>query len=379
MNIVIMGAGLVGAPMALDLAKDGEHRVSVADINTAALEKIKGEYGISTVKADLSSPDNVRSLVSDFDFVINALPGFIGYGALKGAIEAGRNVVDIAFFPEDPFDLDALAKEKDVVAVVDCGVAPGMSNILVGYADHLLDETEKVLILVGGLPQERVWPFEYRAVFSPIDVIEEYTRPARIVENGRVVVKPALSEREFINFDGIGTLEAFNSDGLRTLIRTIEAENMKEKTLRYPGHAEKMEMLREAGFFDRREIEVNGMAIRVVDFTAGVLFPVWKLRKGDIDFTVMRVIVEGEKDGRRYRYTYELFDRYDAASGTHSMARTTGYTATVAARMIMQGLYDKRGISAPEFIGRRPECVKFMLGGLKERGVVYRERIEEIE
>ncbi len=379
MNIVIMGAGLVGAPMALDLAKDGEHRVSVADINTAALEKIKGEYGISTVKADLSSPDNVRSLVSDFDFVINALPGFIGYGALKGTIEAGRNVVDIAFFPEDPFDLDALAKEKDVVAVVDCGVAPGMSNILVGYADHLLDETEKVLILVGGLPQERVWPFEYRAVFSPIDVIEEYTRPARIVENGRVVVKPALSEREFINFDGIGTLEAFNSDGLRTLIRTIEAENMKEKTLRYPGHAEKMEMLREAGFFDRREIEVNGTAIRVVDFTAGVLFPVWKLRKGDIDFTVMRVIVEGEKDGRRYRYTYELFDRYDAASGTHSMARTTGYTATVAARMIMQGLYDKRGISAPEFIGRRPECVKFMLGGLKERGVVYRERIEEIE
>jgi len=378
MDILVMGAGLVGAPMAFDLAKDDDFNVGVADINEAALDIFRGKEGITAVNADLSKPENVMSLVSDFDLVINALPGFMGYGALKTVIEAGRNVVDIAFFPEDPFALNDLAVERGVVAVVDCGLAPGMSNVLVGYAHSRLDETEDVLILVGGLPQERMWPFEYRAVFSPIDVIEEYTRPARVVEHGRVVVKKALSEREYVNFDGIGTLEAFNSDGLRTLIRTIDARNMKEKTLRFPGHAEKMEMLREVGFFSREEIEINGMKVRPIDFTAKLLFSIWKLRKGDSDFTAMRVVVEGRKGNGKYRYTFELFDRSDAA-GVHSMARTTGYTATVTARMIAEGRFKRVGISPPEFIGSRHDCVKYLFDGLKKRGVVYRERVEEIE
>jgi len=373
MNIIVLGAGLVGAPIAMDLAKDGTHMVTVADRDRGAIERLEGAFGISTIEADLSADGSVRSIVAEYDFVIDALPGFMGYRALREIIEAGKDVVDIAFFPEDPFTLDELARKNNVTAIVDCGVAPGMSNILTGHAASMLDETENVLILVGGLPRERHWPFEYKAVFSPIDVIEEYTRPARLVENGHLVVKPPLTEREYVDFEGIGTLEAFNSDGLRTLTETIEAKNMREKTLRYPGHAERMLMLNEAGFFGTEPMEVNGAEIRPIDFTSQILFPNWKLEAGDVDFTVMRIIVEGRKGAERLRYTYDLLDQYDEATGIHSMARTTGYTATVAARMVIAGLYVKKGISPPEFIGTDPECVEFMLEGLRRRGIDYKE------
>ena len=373
MNIIVLGAGLVGAPIAMDLAKDGTHMVTVADRDRGAIERLEGAFGISTIEADLSADGSVRSIVAEYDFVIDALPGFMGYRALREIIEAGKDVVDIAFFPEDPFTLDELARKNNVTAIVDCGVAPGMSNILTGHAASMLDETENVLILVGGLPRERHWPFEYKAVFSPIDVIEEYTRPARLVENGHLVVKPPLTEREYVDFEGIGTLEAFNSDGLRTLTETIEAKNMREKTLRYPGHAERMLMLNEAGFFSTEPMEVNGAEIRPIDFTSQILLPNWKLEAGDVDFTVMRIIVEGRKGAERLRYTYDLLDQYDEATGIHSMARTTGYTATVAARMVIAGLYVKKGISPPEFIGTDPECVEFMLEGLRRRGIDYKE------
>jgi len=320
----------------------------------------------------------VTSLINKCDFVINALPGFIGFQTLETIIRAKKNVIDIAFFPEDPFLLDELAKKNDVIALVDCGVSPGMSNVLAGHVNHLLDETDTILTLVGGLPEKRQLPYEYKAVFSPIDVIEEYTRPARYVENGKLVVKPALSDSEYINFKEIGTLEAFNSDGLRTLLKTIKADNMKEKTLRYPGHIEKMALLRETGFFSQQKIEINGCKIRPLDFTAKILFPKWKLEDGEVDITVMRVVVEGKKEKQKIRYTYDLYDRYDEATKTHSMARTTGYTATVATRMVLNGLYKKTGIIAPEFLGRQPECVEFMLDGLKEKGVVFKETVETL-
>lgn len=379
MKIIILGVGLIGEPMAIDLAKDKDNLVTVADINEPLLKKLKKNHSITTIQKDLSNPENVKSLVKNYDFVIGALPGFIGYQTLKAIIEAKKNVVDIAFFEEDPFLLDDLAKKQNVVAIVDCGVSPGMSSVLVGYVDHLLDETDNVLILVGGLPQIRVWPYEYKAVFSPLDVIEEYTRPARYIENGRLVVKPALSDREYIDFEKVGTLEAFNSDGLRTLLKTIDAKNMKEKTLRYPGHIEKMAVLRETGFFSKQEIEINGSKIRPLDFTSKLLFPKWKLKDGEVDLTILRVIVEGKKGIKNLRYIYDLFDTYDEATQTHSMARTTGYTATVATKMILNGLYNKTGISAPEFIGKQPECVEFMLNGLREKGVKYTERVETIE
>jgi saccharopine dehydrogenase-like NADP-dependent oxidoreductase len=375
MNIIVLGAGLVGGPMAIDLIKDKEFNVTVADLRETALEPLK-KHGIKTICKDLSEPAGVKDLVSSYDMVINAVPGFMGYRTLEAIIKAGKNVVDIAFFPEDPFELGKLAREQGVVAVMDCGVAPGMSNILTGYAQHLLDEVETAITYVGGLPVIREWPYEYKAVFSPVDVIEEYTRPARYVENGVWVTRPALTDAELIDFPGLGTLEAFNSDGMRSLGYTIKARNIKEKTLRYPGHIEKMAVLRETGFFSKEPIEINGVMISPLDFTAKLLFPKWKLKEGEEDVTVMMVQVEGIKDGKKLRYTWDLFDRFDRATGTHSMARTTGYTATVALRMIAAGLYTRKDISVPEYIGEHPECVKFLLQGLAERGVVYHERIE---
>lgn len=378
-KVIVLGSGLVGAPISVDLAKDSHFEVTAVDIDEDSLKSLKkGKYPIKTTREDLSKQEKVRELVKPYDIVVSAVPGFLGFQTLKAVIEAKKNVVDIAFFSEDPFLLDKLAKRNGVTAIVDCGVAPGMSSILVGRVDQLLDETHSVVIYVGGLPEIREWPYEFRAGFSPIDVIEEYIRPARYIENGRLIVKPALSDPELIYFPGIGTLEAFNTDGLRTLATTISAPNMKEKTLRYPGHVEKVAILRETGFFNKDKITINGAKISPLDLTARLLFPKWKLNRNDRDITVMKLIVVGKKAEKKLRYTYELMDRHDSSTNTHSMARTTGYTATLALRMVAQGLYKRKGVSAPEFIGQQPECVKFMLKGLKERGVFYKESIETI-
>ncbi|MBK7230058.1 MAG: saccharopine dehydrogenase family protein [Ignavibacteriales bacterium] len=379
MNVLVLGCGLVGRPMALDLANDESFNVTVADINLKNLKKIPATLPIKKMQKDLSNPDQIKSLLKKADIVINAVPGFMGFNTLREIIKAKKNVVDIAFFPENPFELDELAKQNNVTAVVDCGVAPGMSNLLAGYVNSILDKTETVLIYVGGLPVVREFPYEYKAGFSPIDVIEEYTRPARYIENGTLVIRPALSDPEFLNFDEVGTLEAFNSDGLRTLANTLTAPNMKEKTLRYPGHIEKMRVLRESGFFSQDEVDVNGIKIKPIDFTSKLLFPMWELKEGDEEFTVMKVIVEGEKDKKKIRYTYNLLDRHDKKTNIHSMARTTGYTATTMVRLLAKGMFDQKGICPPEYIGQKPECVDFVLNELKEKGVIYNKVIESLK
>lgn len=380
MKIIVLGAGLVGAPMALDLAKEKTFEVSVVDKNAANLQKLSGRQSIiRTIQKDLANPQDVKKLVADHDLVISAVPGFMGMRTLQAVTEAGKDVVDIAFSPEDPFILDESAKKHGVTAVVDCGVAPGMSNVLVGHAARQLDEVDDVLIYVGGLPLIRQWPYEYKAVFSPVDVIEEYTRPARYIENNQLVIRPALSDAEYIDFNGVGTLEAFNSDGLRTLAVTIKGRNMKEKTLRYPGHIEKMKILRETGFFSQDEIELNGVKIRPLDFTAKLLFPKWALKEGEGDLTVMKIIVQGRKSGDVKRYTFELLDYYDAQTNIHSMARTTGYTATVMARLLAAKLFSGKGIIPPEFVGQDEKCVQYLLDGLKARGVIYHSTLETMK
>lgn len=378
MKVLVLGSGLIGRPMAIDLANEKSFDVTVADLSKNNLDKIPSVLPIKKVQIDISNQKELSSLLKDYDIVLNAVPGFMGFNTLKEIIKSKKNVVDIAFFPEDPFELDELAKNNNVTAVVDCGVAPGMSNILCGYAYSILDKTETILIYVGGLPVVREYPYEYKAGFSPIDVIEEYTRPARYIENGKLVIRPALSDPEFLNFDEVGTLEAFNSDGLRTLADTLNAPNMKEKTLRYPGHIEKMRMLRESGFFSQEEIEVNGNKIKPIDLTSKLLFPMWELKEGDEEFTVMKIIVEGEKDKKKIRCTYNLLDGHDKKTNTHSMARTTGYTATIVLRLIANGLFDRKGICPPEYIGQKPDCVDFVLNGLKERGVIYNQVVENL-
>ncbi|HEX9081822.1 MAG TPA: saccharopine dehydrogenase C-terminal domain-containing protein [Holophagaceae bacterium] len=371
LHVVVLGAGRVGGAMARDLAPD--FRVTVADRSEEALARMAG-FGLATRNADLSTPGGVQGAVSDADLVVGAVPGFMGFATAQAVLEAGKPLVDISFFDEDCYALDELAKARNLTAIVDCGIAPGCGNILLGDAARRWDRVTRFECLVGGLPVVRTWPYEYKAGFSPIDVIEEYTRPARYVKDGHTVTMPALSEAELLDFPGLGTLESFNTDGLRSLIQSFpDVPDMKEKTLRYPGHIEKMRMLRESGFFRKDPIRVGAAEVRPLDLTTALLFPMWFMEEGDEDFTVMRVTVEGEKGGQRMRKELNLLDRYDRATKTTSMARTTGYTCTAAVRLLAKGGYSRKGISPPEFVGQQPGAWDFIREDLAKHGVIFTE------
>jgi lysine 6-dehydrogenase len=378
MKIVVLGAGMVGSAIAEDLAHEQGMSVKVVDRSQKALEKVKAKAKVKGIQANLQDKGIISSIVADSDLVISAVPGFIGFHTLQSVIAAGKDVVDISFFSEEPFVLDELAKSQGVTAVVDCGVAPGLCNIIAGHAFDLLDQTDQYVCYVGGLPLVREWPFEYKAVFSPIDVLEEYIRPARFVEYGQEVVRPALSEIELIDFPEVGTLEAFNTDGLRTLRKTLDIPFMREKTLRYPGHANVVRIFRESGFLSTTPIEVDGKTIKPISVTSKLLFDQWRLKKDEADFTVMQIVMEGQGEGKSLRYTYYLLDRYDEETRTTSMARTTGYTCSIVARQIMSGRFTQKGICPPEFIGRVEGCYENLLDEYRKRNIRLTERIVEL-
>ena len=371
-KVVVLGAGMVGQAIARDLADDAGLRVDVADVRAEALEQVARRADVGTVRADLANPDAVKRLVAAYELAVGALPSAIGLQTLRAVLEAGRHCVDISFMPEDALSLDALARGKGVTAVVDCGVAPGLSNMMCGAAAARLAPLEEVEIYVGGLPVERRWPFDYKAGFAPSDVLEEYTRPSRVVEHGRLVVKEPLSEPELLDFPGVGTLEAFNTDGLRSLVRTIDAPFMKEKTLRYPGHIALMRAFRETGLFSKDPISAGGVSVRPIDVTAALMFPKWTFGPGEADLTVMRVTVEGRRGGRRVRYAWDLLDRYDPATGFRSMSRTTAFPATIVARLLAAGAFRQPGVHPPERLGREQGLLEGVIAGLAERGVSVR-------
>jgi len=378
MKAIVLGCGLVGGLIAKDLTKDKDFQVTVTDIDEGKLNKLTKGVGIQGAKVDLSDSEAIKKIVAEQDIVIGAVPGFLGFNMLRSVIEAGKNIVDISFMAEDTLSLDELAKKKGVTAVVDMGVAPGLSHMIVGYADSLLDETESATILVGGLPVIREWPYEYKIVFSPKDVIEEYIRPARLIECGKIVEKPALSDLELVNLPKIGTLEAFNTDGLRSLLYTLNIPFMKEKTLRYPGLAEKMRMLRETGFFSDTPIEVGGIKVKPLDLTSKLLFSKWKLKEDEEELTVMRIIVQGKKEEKRLCYTYDLLDYYDKKEKATSMSRTTGFPCAIMARLVAQGEFQYPGVCPPEYIGREYKVYQKVMEELEKRNVFYKENIVEI-
>lgn len=370
-NIIVLGAGMVGSTMAIDLAKN--HSVSISDFSLKALEKaiIKCDKLIP-VQLDVTNKNKLQEILQPFDLVICAVPGFLGFETLKSIIEAKKNVIDISFFSENSLELDALAKEKNVTAIVDCGVAPGMGNIILGHYNEKLKLTD-FECLVGGLPKVKKWPFCYKAPFSPIDVIEEYTRPARYVENGNLVIKEALTDCEYVDFSGVGTLESFNSDGLRSIIFTMpHIKNMKEKTLRYPGHVEYVKVLKESGFFSEEAVSVNGVEIAPLDFTSKILFNEWELGDTEEELTVMRITLKGtDQKGDSKTIIFNLHDEYCTKTNTSSMARTTGYTATAAANLFLEGLFAEKGVFPPEVVGKHESCFNYMLNYLKDRNVIY--------
>ena len=380
MKAVVLGAGMVGSVMAADLAGDAAFSVTVADASEANLARVaeRTRGRAKTVRVDLSDAAVLRGTIAEADIVLGALSSRIAFAALKTVIEAGKNFCDISFMAEDPLKLDELAKAKGVTAVVDCGVAPGMSHMLAGYAAARLQPCERIEIYVGGLPRERRWPFEYKAAFSPADVIEEYTRPTRLVEHGKVVVREALSEPELMDFAGVGTLEAFNTDGLRSLVRTLggKVPFMKEKTLRYPGHIELMRVMRETGLFGEEPVAVRGaggaeVQVRPRDLTAKLMFPKWTYGPGEEDLTVMRVLGDGMLNGKRTRLRWDLFDLYDKASQATSMARTTAFPCAIVARMIASGKWRKPGVFTPEFLGPEAGVLEHVLAEHVKRGVRY--------
>ena len=378
-NIIVLGAGMVGSAIAIDLSK--KYNVSLTDFNQDALIKAYQKCNnLKTFLLDVTKKSTLQKTIKDFDLVVCAVPGFLGFETLKSIIEAEMNVVDISFFSENSLELDTLAKDKNITAIVDCGVAPGMDNIILGHYNEKMKLTD-FECLVGGLPKVKKWPFCYKAPFSPVDVIEEYTRPARYIENGEMITRDALTDCEYLEFEGVGTLESFNSDGLRSIIFTMpHIKNMKEKTLRYPGHVEYVQVLKKSGFFDTAKIEINGTKVSPLDVTSKVLFNEWKLGDTEEEITVMRITLKGENlAGKTEEVVYTLYDQYCNETNTSSMARTTGYTAAAAANIILEDKFSEKGVFPPELVGKHEACFYYFLSYLEQRNIVYQKKSKILE
>lgn len=375
MKIIVLGCGNIGSVAAKDFADSvAGAEVVVADSNMeraeAAASRIRG--GTPTT-LDATDYQSLVETLKGFDLVIGALPGDYGYNALRAVVEAGVSMVDVSFTAEDPLELDSAAEKAGITIVPDCGVAPGLSNMLVGYGASKLDQVREVHIMVGGLPEQAVPPLGYTITWSAEGIIDEYVRSARIVEGGRVVEVPALSGLEEIEFPGVGKLEAFYTDGLRTLVRTIPGvEGMWEKTLRYPGHVEKIMLLRDLGFFDDEHVAVGDARVSPRLMTARLLER--SLRRPEVgDILVMTVEVAGVRRGEEARFRHYIFEKFDAEKKVTAMARTTAYTASIVAQKLAHGAIEEKGVVPPERLGMDEAFFKGLLSELGARGVKVEE------
>ncbi len=385
MKVLVLGAGLMGTAAVEHLINSGVE-VAVGDKSARALslctDRVKSP-DLETFQIDVTDHDALVKLLKGggFDVVVNALPYYLILSALKAEMAAGINVVDMEFESEQ-MSLKNKAAEAGITVVPGCGVAPGLSNMLVGYAANHLDRVEKVHIFVGGLPQRPVPPLEYRVLFNLEGLWLEYTCKARIVVNGKVEKVDALSGLELIEFPGVGKLEAFYTDGLASLIHTFKenekmanVKEMFEKTLRYPGHANKIKTLIECGLLDIEPLEFEGVKIAPRKFLTTLLDPKLKL-KDEKDMTVMRVKVIGDEGFKQY--TFDLLDHYDETRKVTSMARTTAYTASIVAQLIGQGKIDDKGIIPPEELGARIDIFKLIMENLSKYEIKVKSVYTEI-
>lgn len=369
--ILVIGAGRVGRAIALDLGQ--HHPVTVADIHAERLFALHTETpALAAVHIPSQAPQTLQRLAQQHDLLITAVPGYVGFSLLMHLIETGKPIVDISFFPEDPFSLQEKAQQYGSTVIVDAGIAPGLCNLLLGRCLSEM-EVESYECWVGGLPLERRWPWQYKAPFSPTDVIEEYTRPVRQRIAGQLVTKPPLSEIEYRYFPGIGTLEAFNTDGLRTLLHTTTVPTLIEKTLRYPGHAEYVRVLAETGFFSEEPLQVEGLTLRPRALTEALLARVWHLPPDEPDCVLLWVRIKGKKDGKPTEKTFYLYDQADLKHHISAMARTTGYTCTAIAALLLGGVSLPPGIYAPELLGQNPAYAASVLEYLAHRGITVQE------
>jgi len=373
MKALIVGCGNIGSVATEDLVKSiSSIQVVVADKSETRAKEVSekiGKSNVSWIHLDITNPSQLANALKDFDLVMGFLPGKLGYRLTKACIEARIDLVDVSYMAENPLTLTEDAIKAGVTIVPDCGLAPGISNILVGHAASELDKVQAVHIMVGGLPEKRVPPLDYVITWSPENLIDEYKRRARIVKEGRIIEVEALSGLEQVEFPELGRLEAFYTDGLRTLPHTIKAvPDMWEKTLRYPGHAEKIELLKTLGFFEEEQIDVDGVSMSPRRLTVKLFER--KLRRPEVkDVVALKVEVSGVRNGKQTRYVYHLLDYYDEKLGITAMARTTAYSASIIAQFMLKKTLKEKGIVPTEIIGKDSVLFQMFLDELKKRGI----------
>jgi saccharopine dehydrogenase-like NADP-dependent oxidoreductase len=368
----VLGAGVIGEAIAWDLTQCRPlAKVTLADIDPTRLSQLPIAAAVDIAALDVRTPDALARLASDHDVVVGALPSRYGYAVMRTLCEIGARYCDVSFIPEDAASLHALAVQRGAVVVHDCGVAPGLSHVLVGEAVADLSTVESVRIDVGGLPERPAPPFFYKAPFAASDVLEEYTRPVRLVRDGQSIVVEALSGVETLQVEGVGALDSFLTDGLRSLVATVASRQMEERTLRHPGHLPIMIAMRDAGFLSTQAVEVGGQLITPRDLSSSLLFPLWAYAAGERDVTVLRVLVTGrDVAGDHVTNRWVVVDRPDAERTGHlsSMARTTAFPAAIVARWLADGSVAEPGVHAPETLGLRG-MAPGMLDALHVRGV----------
>ncbi len=377
MKILVIGCGNIGSVAARDLAESlRTAEIVLADANRSRAEKATSKIGqdnVSWIQADALNHHELVDTLRKFDLAIGALPGAIGYRVCKASIVASVSLVDVSFLPENIMKLNQAALKAGVSILPDCGMSPGLSSILVGHAVSKLDEVESVHMLNGGIPEKPVPPLDYVITWSAKDLIELYTRKVNIVRGGKRTRVEAMSGLEQIVFPGVGELEAFYTDGLRTLLQTVKvAKEMWEKSLRYPGHIEKIKLLKTLGFFEERPIEVDGTRVNPRELTAKLLERKLK-RPGIRDVVPMLVEVSGLKNGENVTYTYHMLDHFDKKRKVTALARTTAYTTSVVAQLVASKMIKEKGVIPPEKLGMNETIYKKFMDLMKKRRIVVRE------
>jgi lysine 6-dehydrogenase len=373
MKAAILGSGLMGSVIGWDLARSlNVDSVVVADRDERRLADLKRRATgkkLSVEAVDLSDAAKATRFMKGFDVVASALPHGVVHPTDVAAVRSGARLVNIAF-EDEQMELDEEARKTGALLIPGCGLAPGLGGILLAHGVKELKGAEEGHILVGGIPENPTPPFDYKLVFSIVGLLREYIEPARVFRNGKVVRVEPFSHVENVEFDRpIGSLEAFCTDGLASLVWTMKGlKTLDEKTLRWPGHVEKMKLLMDSGFFNREKVKVGATQVSPLELTYVVLGK--KLSEGNKeDITVMRVIVRSPKSS----LIYDMVDRYDETNGVTSMGRTTGYTASIVAQMVGSGVITGKGVIPPESAVKGP-MVGELLDELKRRGVEISEK-----
>jgi lysine 6-dehydrogenase len=376
-----LGAGLMGPVIARNLAESREvSSVTICDLDKNRLlraqEWIANEK-LATKELNVSDEKAAAKAFEGFDVLCIALPPHLSIPANRAAMDAGINAVDL-WFDAAMFDLDEALRERGVSLIPGCGVAPGLTNILAGNAANKLDAVDDIHLLVGGLPVKPEPPLEYKVVFSLEGVWEEYTVKCPIYRDGKLMEAEALDGLETVEFpEPFGKMEAFYTAGLATLLYTMKGrvKNMHEKTIRWPGHAEKIRLLRSMGFIGRETIEVDGFKVEPRRFTSALLSPLLHLdTTKERDVTLLRVTVSGVKENARVTYTYDMIDYFDEVAGVTSMAKTTANTCAEVAKMVGRNEIKGVGLLAPESVLVGSLFDKLMMG-LSARGVRISEKV----